>query len=105
MKKIGLILLSLFVSLQVSAEPTTTTTTFQDVAYKGVTSKENQFGEMQYYKEATINTQNFRVNNFWDKFSGSDKGQSAYSQVSKTGVFQLTVEATSLCTLYPELDA
>ena len=97
MKKIGLIALGLFLSLQVHAGQTTTTTTFKDVTYNGVTSKENEYGEKILYKEATIKTQNFKVTNFWDKFSDPEKGSSTYTQVSKRGIFELSVKASFAC--------
>ena len=97
MKKIGLIFFSLCVSLQLSATETVTTTTFKDVAYNGVTSKENEYGETILYKEARIKTQNFKVNNFWDKFSDSNKGTSTYTQVSKIGTFELSIKASFAC--------
>jgi len=97
MRKIGLILLSLFISLQLHAVSTTTTTTFKDVSYNGVTSKENEFGEKILYKEATIETKNFKVSHFWDKFSDSKNGQSVYNQVSRIGTFELSVKSSFAC--------
>ena len=97
MKKLGLIVLGLLISLQVSASTTTTTTTFKDVSYNGVSSKENEFGEKVLYKEATIETKNFKVKNFWDKFSDSKNGESVYNQVSKIGIFELNVKSSFAC--------
>ena len=97
MKKIGLIALSLLASTQIYASATSTTTTFQDVSYKGVTSKENEYGEKIVYKEATIRTDNFKVDNFWDKFSDPKNGQSSYTKVSKVGTFELTIQSSFAC--------
>jgi len=99
MKKIGLILLSLLLSTQIYAQKTTTTTTFKDVSYGStpIGGVENEYGETELYKEATISTQNFKVDNFWDKFSDSKNGTSTYNQVSKMGLFKLTVEGSFAC--------
>lgn len=97
MKKIGLSILSLLVSTSIYAAPTQTTTTFTDVSYNGVEAKENEYGEAISYKEASIKTENFKVNNFWDKFVDSKNDKSTYTRVSKTGTFELTTKASFAC--------
>ena len=99
MKKIGFLLLSFLLSAQIYAQTTKTTTTFNDVAYNNtpVDGVENEYGETELYKEATISTQNFKVDNFWDKFSDSKNGTSTYTQVSKIGTFKLTVKSSFAC--------
>ena len=99
MKKIGFIILGLLLSTQIYAQKTTTITTFKDVSHSGVPigGVENEYGETELYKEATISTQNFKVDNFWDKFSDSKNGTSTYTQVSKMGLFKLTVEGSFAC--------
>lgn len=63
-------------------------------------------GATIYERQVTIETNNFKVDNFWNKFSnnGTGNGQTSYNAISKTGTVQIGVEATSLCTLYKELD-
>lgn len=62
-------------------------------------------GATIYERQVTIETNNFKVDNFWNKFSnnGTGNGQTSYNAISKTGTVQIGVEATSLCTLYKEL--
>ena len=99
MKKIGLILLSLMLSIQVYAQQTETNTTFEDISYNGtpIGGVENEYGEIELYKEATIRTRNFKVDNFWDKFKSEANAQSIYTNVTKLGTFKLTIEASFAC--------
>lgn len=79
---------------------TTTDTTFDVETDAG----NDSFGNALYERSVTIKTNNFKVDNFWDKFHKDGKGQSNFANVSKTGTVRISVEATSICTLHPELN-
>jgi len=66
----------------------------------------DKHGNVVYEREITISTPNYQVENFWKKFDFSGNGQKMSSRVNivTKGRIRTTVEATSLCTLYPELD-
>ena len=104
MKKLGLIALNLTLLLELSATAgdTVTTTTFEDVPTTVGTDK---YGNSFYEREATITTKNFKVDNFWSKFSEHAEDQSVYTNISRKGSFKVTTETTSACTLDPKLDA
>jgi len=95
-------LLILALGFTLNAAETSTTTTFQFMG-KG----EDKHGNAYQEKKVTISTQNYKVENFWNKFSFSGSGQDRmeFNTVSTAGVVRMTTEATSICTLYPELDS
>lgn len=64
-------------------------------------------GATLYERQVTIETNNFKVDNFWNKFSNNGTGdaQTSYNTISKSGTVQISVEATSICSIYKELDA
>ena len=98
------ILVTLLISSTLLAENvTSTTTTFPgDETFVKV----DEYGNHIYSQSVKIQTQNYKVENFWKKFSTSGDGQDSmtFSTISKSGTVQIAVESTSLCTLYPELD-
>lgn len=57
------------------------------------------FGNSYYDREATITTKNFKVQNFWSKFREGGKSESIFSDISRKGLFRITTETTSACTL------
>lgn len=79
------------------AGTTTTDTTFTPQ----VDMPNDAYGNAIYQREVQIKTNNFKVDNFWDKFSANGQGnsQNEYSAISKIGKIQISVEATSVCTL------
>lgn len=79
---------------------TETTTTF------GVEggAKGDKYGNSVYERDVTIKTTDFKVDNFWSKFSNPDNKQSNHTNISKTGIVQVSVESTSLCSINKELD-
>ena len=66
----------------------------------------NKYGNKVYTETVTIKTKDYKVDNFWKKFSFGSKGQDSmnFKNISKTGTVQVSVEATSLCSLYSKLD-
>ena len=97
------ILLSMLLTVSLFAESTTTETIIdQNIVDKGT----DKYGNQIYQRDVTIKTSNYKVDNFWKKFSFDGKGQDStdFQTIAKTGTVQMSVEATSLCSLYPELD-
>ena len=82
--------------------PTTTTTTFGNEVSAG----KDKHGNPIFNRTVTIKTDNYKVDNFWKKFSFSGSGQDSmdFQSIAKAGTMRISVEATSLCNLYPELD-
>lgn len=74
---------------------TETTTTF------GVQSapQSDEYGNSVYQRDVTIQTTDFKVDNFWSKFSNPNNKQSNHTNIAKTGTLNIKVEATSACTL------
>jgi len=89
----------LFLGSSLNALNTETNTIINERVYDRV----NENGDFVYLQEATIETRNFKVQNFWGKFQNNGASESNFAVVSKTGAFELTVESTSLCSIYPEL--
>lgn len=103
MKKIGLMAFSLSITFNLCiASQTVTTTEFE--AIPNVMSKD-KYGNSFYEREASITTKNFKVENFWSRFSDGAENQSVYTNISRKGRFKVTAEATSACTLDPLLEA
>ncbi len=67
---------------------------------------QDKHGNYIYERDVTIKTKNYKVKNFWKNFSFDSKNAKAENSydVTKTGTVRISVEATSLCTKYPELD-
>ncbi len=97
------ILLICLISLNIYAAETTTKVTFTDERSMDA----DKHGNYIYERDVTIDTHNFKVENFWNKFSfsGEGKSESEFSTLSKTGTVRISVEATSLCSIYTELDS
>lgn len=104
MKNRVLISLSLLASFELSllAVTTETTTTFEDIPSNVQIDK---YGNSFYERKATITTKNFKVDNFWSRFSDKADNQSIYENISRTGTFKITTETTSACTLDTQLAA
>jgi len=97
------ILLTLLLSSVVYAATTTTTTTFGNENSMGM----NKYGNAIYNRTVTIKTDNYKVDNFWKKFSYSGEGQDQieFESIAKTGTMQISVESTSICSIFSELDS
>ena len=97
-------LLTLLIGSSLYAGGTATTETTFNNDKKFV--KIDKHGNSLYTQSVTITTKDYKVDNFWKKFSFDGKGQDKmnFNTISKTGTVQVSVEATSLCSLYPELD-
>ncbi|MBD3823602.1 MAG: hypothetical protein IE916_03740 [Epsilonproteobacteria bacterium] len=67
----------------------------------------DEHGSMRYSMDVTIDTQNFEIETFWNRFSNNGKGERSrsFDSISKSGTVEVTLEASSICSLYPELDA
>ena len=99
MIKLAFLILSL--GLTLNAAKTTTETKFELIK-----EGKDKYGNYYTDKKVTIKTSNYKVENFWSKlsFSGSGKDSMDFTTISKSGTVRMTMEATSLCSLYPELD-
>lgn len=74
---------------------TETTTTFGNQSTVG----SDEYGNSVYQRDVTIKTTDFKVDNFWSKFSNPNNKQSNHTNISKTGMLHIKVEATSACVL------
>jgi len=84
----------------ISLAATQTTTTF-----KAPTEvQQDEYGNDYIDREATISTQNFKVDNFWNNFKEDGTAQSNYATISRSGLFRITTSATSACTIDNTLD-
>lgn len=94
-------LLTILLSSVVYAAPTTTTTTFGNEQEMSP----DKYGNAVYNRNVTIKTDNYKVDNFWKKFSFGGDGQDKmeFQSIAKTGIMKISVEATSLCSLYPDV--
>jgi len=94
-------LLLLLIMSSVYAE-TETSTSFGNEQSMGT----DIHGSPLFNRTVTIKTDDYKVENFWNKlsFSGSGQDEMKFNSISKSGTVRITVESTSLCTLYPELD-
>ena len=103
MIKVALLFLLVNLGLNAGGTDTTTTTTFQAEVPAG----EDEYGNTLYDREVKIDTKNFKVENFWKKFSfdATGENESTFTSLSKTGTVRISVEATSICTQYDELDS
>lgn len=103
MKKIKTLALSTLLITQLYGAATLTHTTLDNAQ---TLMGKDVHGATIYERQVTIETNNFKVDNFWNKFSnnGTGNAQTSYNAISKSGTVQIGVEATSLCTLYKELD-
>jgi len=70
---------------------TNTVTTFQPEN----SVNDDQYGNKQFTREVSIDTKNYKVDNFFGGFSEADKSQ--YNSISSKGLFLVTVEANSIC--------
>jgi len=80
---------------------TLTTTSFEQVPQE---KSKDKYGNTFYEREASITTQNFKVENFWSRFSDKAENESIYTNITRKGRFKITTEATSACALESELD-
>lgn len=85
---------TLFIS-QLYGAVTDTKTTFSDQS----DAPSDKYGNSVYERDVTIKTDNFKVDNFWSKFSNAINGESQYTNISKTGTMRILIEATSACVL------
>jgi hypothetical protein len=105
----------ILISSALYASPIDTDTSFANVVPiegKDGISKRNgvyydKHGSVIIDKKVTIETKNYKVDNFWKKFSfnGAGKEKDEFTSIATTGTVRTIVEATSICTLYDELDS
>jgi len=100
MKKITILLI--LAALSCYAANTATTTTINN---DKVDMGEDSFGNVLYQQSITMETKNFKVDNFWDRFRPGNNETTTYPIVSKTATVEMVVESTSICKLYPGMDA
>jgi len=93
------IFILILLSLSLSAS-TTTDTTFTNKT----TTNTDSFGNAVFNQDVTIKTNNFKVDNFWSKFKTNGDAQSNHSTISKSATVEVSIESSSLCTIYSDLD-
>ncbi|MEN4046491.1 hypothetical protein [Sulfurimonas sp. NWX367] len=93
MRKI--ILVSLFVLTLVLSAKTTTNVTLQ-TPYEEE-DVQNDYGDKIMYQNVKINTQNFKINNFWGKFSDAAQDQSNFTNIATAANVKLTIENVFTC--------
>lgn len=94
--------ITILLELTLVAQQTETTVTFEDVPAHA--EGENYYstdkhGNSYYDRTATITTKNFKVKNFWSNFRDKKQGETTYENISRQGLFRITTETTSACTL------
>lgn len=93
MKKFIFMFLSLSI-LTLSAK-TTTSVTFDTPHQKGTT--QDKYGNKIMYQDVKINTQDFKINNFWGKFSQNAQNQSTFTDIATNANVKLTIENAFTC--------
>lgn len=81
---------------------TVTTTEFEPIPQN---KSKDKYGNTFYEREASITTKNFRVENFWSRFSDKAEDESTFTNITRKGRFKVTIEATSACALDSLLDS
>ncbi len=94
MKKI-ILLGFLVLTLVLSAKTTTTNVTLQ-TPYEEE-DMQNEYGDKIMYQNVKINTQNFKINNFWGKFSDAAQDQSNFTNIATAANVKLTIENSFTC--------
>jgi len=94
MKKIIFLSLYLLLTLTLSAK-TTSNVTFATPYEEGMT--QNEYGDKIMYQNVKINTQDFKINNFWGKFSESAQNQSNFTNITTNANVKLTIENAFTC--------
>ena len=102
MIKKAIVAIGLVASMQsISMAATQTTTTFKAPSQV----QQDEYGNDYIEREATISTQNFKVDNFWNNFKTDGDAASNYTTISRSGLFRITTSATSACTMDNTLPA
>jgi len=87
--KVKILLLLVIVSITFATTKTVTTFT-PEISYI-----DDEYGNKRYNRDVSIDTQGYKVDNFFGKFS--DEGSSDYKSITKKASFLVTVEANSIC--------
>ena len=100
MKKFIMALLgfSLFTSLifaETNSTKTNSSVGFQPAYTDGTT--ENEYGDKIMYQNVKITTKNFKINNFWGKFSDVAQDQSNFTNITTSAKVKLTIENSFTC--------
>jgi len=96
MKKILSMLLSPVLVTSLLYAKTMTDINFTNVPYTdGV--NENAYGDKIMYQDVLINTKDFKIDNFWGKFSDSAQNQSNFTNISTAANVKLTIENSFTC--------
>lgn len=73
------------------------TVTTIDLSTPAVGTTENEYGDRIMYQDVTINTKDFKIDNFWGKFSQSAKNQSSFTDIATAANVKLTIENSFTC--------
>jgi len=58
---------------------------------------ENEYGDKIMYQDIIINTQDFKVQNFWKRFYKDPKNESVHSNIATTAKIKLTIQNSFTC--------
>lgn len=85
----------IFTSITLFANETNTTVTFGNETFIG----EDKYGNSLYERTVTIKTTDFKVDNFWKKFSwnGTGSKETNFAQIVTSGKVRMSVESSYLC--------
>jgi hypothetical protein len=59
--------------------------------------KQNEYGDKTMYHDVSINTKNFKIDNFWSRFSDSAEEQSNFTNIATAATVKLTIENSFAC--------
>ncbi|WP_457750244.1 hypothetical protein [Sulfurimonas sp.] len=95
MKKSVFILLTLSIFTLLLTAKTTSSVEFQTPYEDGMT--QNEYGDKIMYQDVKINTQDFKIDNFWGKFSDAAQNQSNFTNIATAANVKLTIENVFTC--------
>jgi hypothetical protein len=96
MRKTLLILLSSTLFASIISAKTVTDINLSNAPYTQGAA-ENEYGDKIMYQDVTINTKDFKINNFWGKFSDAAQNQSNFTNISTSANIQLTTQLSFTC--------
>ena len=96
MKKTLLLLLSLSLLTPAFFAKTVTDINLSNAPYADG-AIENKYGDKIMYQDVTINTKNFKINNYWGHYSDTADNQSNFSNIATSAKVKLTIENSFTC--------
>ena len=96
MKKTLLLLLSLSLLTPAFFAKTVTDINLSNAPYADG-AIENKYGDKIMYQDVTINTKDFKINNYWGHYSDTADNQSNFSNIATSAKVKLTIENSFTC--------